>query len=257
MLGKLLKYDLKWMYKLLVIFYILALVFALIGRALSLLDEYFIFEILSKVSCGISVSMMVNILINNTLRFWARYISNIYKDESYLTHTLPVSKKQIFVAKSLTGLITMLSSVAVIFVSFMICYWGDGLKEFIKMILPGSTMTVAIIAGFVLLLEFIYLLYLGILAITIGYKFNRDKLVKSIAAGFVIYMISSVFSVVILFVTALFNKDVLKMFTTMNTVPSVDALKFMLIVALVIYIGYIILCNVISSKLLQKGVNVD
>ena len=35
MLGKLLKYDLKWIYKLIVIYYGLALVFALIGRGLS------------------------------------------------------------------------------------------------------------------------------------------------------------------------------------------------------------------------------
>ena len=44
MLGKLLKYDLKWVYKLIVIYYGLALVFALVGRGFSFLDNIFIFE---------------------------------------------------------------------------------------------------------------------------------------------------------------------------------------------------------------------
>ena len=33
MLGKLLKYDFKWIYKLIAIFYILAVIFSVIGRA--------------------------------------------------------------------------------------------------------------------------------------------------------------------------------------------------------------------------------
>ena len=35
MLGKLLKYDLKWIYKVVVVFYVLALIFSVIGRGLS------------------------------------------------------------------------------------------------------------------------------------------------------------------------------------------------------------------------------
>ena len=74
MLGKLLKYDLKWIYKLIVIYYGLALVFALIGRGLSLIDNSLVFDVISKISCGTSVAMMFNILINNIIRIWVRYI---------------------------------------------------------------------------------------------------------------------------------------------------------------------------------------
>ena len=35
MLGKLLKYDLKWTYKLLIVFYLLAIFFAILGRILT------------------------------------------------------------------------------------------------------------------------------------------------------------------------------------------------------------------------------
>ena len=68
MLGKLLKYDLKWVYKLIVIYYGLALVFALIGRGFGLIENSFIFDFIGKFSCGVSVAMMFNILINNIIR---------------------------------------------------------------------------------------------------------------------------------------------------------------------------------------------
>ena len=39
MLGKLLKYDFKWVYKLIIIFYILAFTFSVIGRAFSIIEN--------------------------------------------------------------------------------------------------------------------------------------------------------------------------------------------------------------------------
>ena len=257
MLGKLLKYDLKWVYKLIAIYYGLALVFALIGRGFSLLDEIFIFDFISKFSCGVSVAMMFNILINNIIRIWVRYINNVYKDESYLTHTLPVTKRDIYLSKVLTVLITMFTSIIVIIISLIVCYWSKDLIDFIKVILPDVSWSIVIITGIVLILEFLFLVFIGLLAITIGYRSNHNKLLKSFISGFIGYMISSFASLIVLFITGLFNKDVLDLFTDLNATPSMDILKYMLVIAAILYLIYIILCNIISYKLLNKGVNVD
>ena len=48
MLGKLLKYDLKWVYKVVVVFYILSLFFSIIGRALSLIENSIVFSIVTR-----------------------------------------------------------------------------------------------------------------------------------------------------------------------------------------------------------------
>ena len=157
MLRKLLKYDLKWIYKLIVIYYGLALVFAVIGRGLSLIDNSLVFDVISKISCGTSVAMMFNILINNIIRIWVRYINNVYKDESYLTHTLPVTKSEIYLSKVLSGLITMATSIVVVLVSFVICYWSDSLVDFIKMIYPGLSWSVIVLTGIVVILELLFL----------------------------------------------------------------------------------------------------
>lgn len=257
MLGKLLKYDLKWIYKLVVIYYGLALVFAIIGRLLSFIDNSFIFDVISKISCGVSVSMIFSLLINNIIRIWVRYIHNVYKDESYLTHTLPVAKGEIYLSKVFATLITMFTSVVVSLISFFICYWNDGLIDFIEMIYPEISWSVIIITGIVLVLELLFLVFLGLLAITIGYRSNHNKLLKSFVSGFIIYMISSFVSLGVLFIVGLFNKNILDLFTSMNAVIGMDILKFLLTVATIIYLVYIVICNVISAKLLHKGVNVD
>lgn len=135
MLGKLLKYDLKWIYKVLVVFYILSLLFSCIGRALSYIENSVIFSILSQFSLGVAVAMMINCLINCVLRLWARFVRNIYKDESYLTHTLPVEKKTVYASKILSALISIFTSGIVIIVSVFICYYSEANIEALKHIL--------------------------------------------------------------------------------------------------------------------------
>ena len=87
MLRKLLKYDLKWCYKPLIVFYGLALFFSVITRVVEQFPESVIFMLIDKICCGIVIVMLINILINNFIRAWVRFIKNLYKDESYLTHT--------------------------------------------------------------------------------------------------------------------------------------------------------------------------
>ena len=104
MLGKLLKYDLKWVYKVVVVFYILAFIFSVIGRGLRLIENSLVFSVVTQIVFGIAISMMVSSLINCLMRLWARFIRNVYKDESYLTHTLPVEKKTIYASKVISAI---------------------------------------------------------------------------------------------------------------------------------------------------------
>lgn len=48
MLGKLLKYDLKWVYKVVTVFYILAFIFSAIGRGLSLIENSLVFSVVTR-----------------------------------------------------------------------------------------------------------------------------------------------------------------------------------------------------------------
>ena len=94
MLRKLIKYDLKWILKLILIYCSLGIFFAITGRLFGLIENSIFFDIISKVCNGISIAMLINAIVNAVIRGWVRVIFNLYRDESYLTHTLPLTKNR-------------------------------------------------------------------------------------------------------------------------------------------------------------------
>ena len=265
MLGKLLKYDLKWNYTVLVVFYILAIVFSILGRTLTEIENSFVLNIIGKILSGTAITMIINILINNVVRVWGRFIRNMYKDESYLTHTLPVKKGTIYLSKILSAVISMFTSTVIIIICVAICYYSKENIEALKRVVEfmaneyNSTvvnfiMTIAI----VLFLEILFLLFAGYIGIIFGHKSNNLKTAKSVIIGFLAFMIPSIITILILFIIGLFNGDVMELFYTINEFkPSIDAIKFILHCGIVMYVAYILIYYYIGKKQLEKGVNVD
>ena len=182
MLGKLLKYDLKWIYKLIIVFYILALTFSVIGRIFGSIDNSLLFDIISKISIGTAISMMVSSLINCLMRTWARFTRNIYKDESYLTHTLPVEKSSIFNSKVIAGIISIFTSMILIVSCLFICYYSETNMEVLKGLLELAASTynttvlnLLLLVAIVIFLEVVYALLIGYVGIIIGHKYNKTE----------------------------------------------------------------------------------
>lgn len=262
MLKKLLKYDLEWCYKPLLVFYILAIFFSIIVRIVESFEQSLIVLIIDKICCGVVIAMIVNILINCFMRNWARFVRNIYKDESYLTHTLPVSKNKIYLSKILTAIITLLTSFIVIILCLVIATLNKEtwlmLKETLEqsaIYFDSSVFSLIFIIIITIFFEFLFMLMSGILGIIIGHRANNLKIVKSIVIGFVIYMILSSISLGALFVAGLLNSDIMSLFN--NIEVSSNALKSMMLVGILIYAIYNLGIYFIGNKLLNKGVDVD
>lgn len=263
MLGKLLKYDLKSIFKFLVIFYSLALFFAVLTRVFLNIDHSVVLEIVGQFCSGVTVAMVFNILINNLIRLWVRFRNNLYKDESYLTHTLPVSKRDLYLSKMLTAILSTFVSIFVIGIVLFISYYSKGNIEFLKgMLLPianmyGSTvLKVLIVLLFVFFLEFAHILQIGYTGIILGHKMNRNKLEFSVIFGFIAYMIMQVFTLLVVFIIALFNKDMLNLFIT-NSVVNMEMVKAILYITSGLYIVSLIIVYIVNISLFKKGVNVD
>ena len=262
MLKKLLKYDLEWCYKPLLVFYILAIFFSIIVRIVESFEQSLIVLIIDKICCGVVIAMIVNILINCFMRNWARFVRNIYKDESYLTHTLPVSKNKIYLSKILTAIITLLTSFIVIIVCLAISCLNEDTWIILKQSLEqsviyfdSSVFSFIFVMIITIFFEFLFMMMCGILGIIIGHKSNNLKIVKSILIGFVIYMILSSMSLGALFVAGLLNSDIMSLFN--NIEVSSNALKSMMLVGILEYALYNLGIYFIGNKLLDKGVNVD
>lgn len=262
MLKKLLKYDLEWCYRPLIIFYILAIFFSIIVRIVESFEQSLILLIIDKICCCIVIVMMIGIIINCFMRNWLRFIRNIYKDESYLTHTLPVSKNKIYLSKILTAIITLLTSFIVIIICFAISSLTKEtwiiLKESLEqsaVFFDSSVFSLLFVMIITIFFEFLFMMMCGILGIIIGYSSNNLKTILSIIIGFLIYNVLASVSVGALFLFGLMNSDIMTLFN--NVTVSSSILKSMMLVGVLVYAIYNIGIYFIGNKLLNKGVNVD
>lgn len=263
MLKKLLKYDLQDVYKVVIVFYGLSLFFAMLTRIFLNIDNSFIMDVIGKVCSGTTIAMIFNIIINNLMRLWVRFKHNFYGDESYLTHTLPVNRKTLYLSKTLASIISLLSSVFVIGLSLFIAYYSKENIELVKsLLLPLATVydstIVTIILSFIFIcfLEILNMLQSGYLGIILGHKMNNAKIGFSILYGFGVYMITQVFVIIAVFIVALFNKELMNLFYTMDSL-NVETIKICIYLAIVVYTLNIIILYIVNSKIFSKGVNVD
>ena len=263
MLGKLLKYDLKWVYKLIVVFYILALTFSLIGRGFAEIENSLICEIVSKIAFGTAISMMVSGLINCLMRSWVRFTRNMYKDESYLTHTLPIEKKKIFASKVITGIIAVFTSMVIIIICLFICYYSEANMEILKSMLELAATTynttvlnLLLLVAIVIFLELVYALLIGYVGIILGHRTNKNKMARSIVIGFVLYFIFQSLTLGIIAIYGLFNPEVMNLINTTDIV-NVEAIKSVMYAGIGIYIVYAIILYLLGKIYLNKGVNVE
>lgn len=263
MLGKLLKYDLKWIYKLVGVFYALSFIFAIITRICSSIDDSMLFSVLTQISAGFTIAMIANSVINGIMRSWVRFRENLYKDESYLTHTLPVEKKTIYLAKVLAAILCSFTSILVSVICLFICYYSKENIEFLKQALEltantydTTVMTILLVISFVLFLEIVFIILVGYMGMILGHKANRYKMVKSIIIAFGCYMGTMVFSLAMIALIGIFNQDIMNLIKTIDTI-SIDAIKIAMLSAILMYTCYNVIYYWLGKKQLEKGVNVE
>lgn len=263
MLVKLLKYDLKYMLKNMIVFYILSIFFAITTRILFSIDESFIIKIISQISVGCMFSVIASILINTLMRSWVRFRDSIYKDESYLTHTLPVTKNEIYNSKFIQTLIFFIVSFLVIVISLFIAYYTKDrwilLKDYINNFsasLNFKTSFVVISFLVIISLEIFNALQCGYYGILLGYKRNNNKLGYSVFFGFISYILTQCLVLISMFLMGLFNSDIMNLFKS-NIQLSLGSFRLLLIITIILYIVLITIMSLVCKKVFNKGVNIE
>ena len=264
MLNRLLKYDLKYMIKNMIVFYILAIFFAITTRVLFSIEQSAIVNIVGQVSVGCMFAMIANTLINTIMRSWVRFRDSLYKDESYLTHTLPVTKNEIYNSKFIQTFIFFFISFAVILISLFITYYSKEnwllIEDFIKTITTGLNMSVPLfitITIIIIFLEVFNAIQCGFFGIILGYKMNNGKLGYSVLFGFMTYLIAQSLILLLVFIYGLFDSTVMELFKTTTINIDVNAFKVLATVSSLLYIVIIFIMSILCKRELNKGVNVE
>ena len=264
MLNKLLKYDLKYMIKNMSIFYILSIFFALTTRILFNMEQSVIINIIGQISVGCMFAMIINTLINTIMRSWIRFRDSLYKDESYLTHTLPVTKNELYNSKFIQTLIFFFISFVIILISLFIAYYSKenwlAITNYIKTITTGLNMSTSFfitMAIIIIFLEVFNAIQCGFLGIIIGHKMNNGKLGYSVLFGFITYLLAQTIILLLVFIYGLFDPTVMELFKTATINIDVEAFKVLAILSSLLYMVIIFIMSILCKKELNKGVNVE
>ncbi len=263
MLTKLLKYDLKFMIKRMIVFYLLAFFFSILSRLFSSLGSTVMLHILTNISYGCMFSMLANILINTMMISWIRFRDSIYKDEAYLTHTLPVTKKDIYNSKFIQTLIFYIIGFIIIVLCLFVAFYTKEnwliVKGMINKITTGLEFnTTLFITSMltVIFLEIFNAIQCGFLGIILGYRKSNGKAGCSVLVGFIAYLLAQSIVLFLVFITGVFNSNIMDLFKN-NIMLNSSSFKLLVLISIIIYVIIITLMSILCKKELNKGVDIE
>ena len=256
MLKKLIKYDLLWINKIMLIYFSISIIICILTRISSLNTSSSIGNIIYQILKGVSISCFASVLINSVIRVWVRFRNSIYKDESYLTHTLPISKNTLYNSKILSSIISVIISLLVIIISFIIAFLNKDIINTIKIIFNNNSF---IIIGMILtvILEIIYMSYCGIMGILLGNSSNNNKTLKSVFIGISLYFIMQLIILGIIYIIGFFNSDISLLFKEYTSTIMDSSFKTLILIVDILYLIIITILYFIGKKIFNKGVNVE
>lgn len=254
MLGKLIKYDLQYIYKQLIIFYGIVLFSAIVARLTSFESNIFLITFIHEFAQGCTFGFAFGTFINATMRTWARLRQSFYGNEAYLTHTLPISRHTLWAAKFLSSIIVVLISVATCVIAFLIMFFS---KDFIQewdLENPGM-IKFYLLFIIAMLCQIIYIMQAGFTGIMLGHRHNNNRIILSVVYGIVVYYIGGMVIIAAALIWSQIDPEMHKVI--FGGSMQLDTFNKMLIGFTTVYIILIAATYFINCKLLSRGVNVD
>ena len=216
MFSNLLKYDLKKNMRWLWILFASTLVVAGIARGCKELSESIAFFQIPRILFeSITYTLMVNVIIQPFLRSFLNFTKSFYSDESYLTHTLPVTKSQLINSKYLTTLIEMVLGFACLVTSIIILFASPETTTMLKLLIStfvtGEISLFLVLALFVTLVivEFCMFISIIFLSVVIAYRSREKRVLKAfLISAALAFSFLIVLAVVMLAVLLINNIDI-------------------------------------------------
>jgi len=261
MVKKLLKNDLRKMSKVLIYIYIIAIVLSGITRLINIGKNIQFISIIGYVFSGLTYSALCSILVNTFVQILLTFWHDFYKDESYLTHTLPVKKSHLFLSKYLSSLIMILFSVIVCFVSLFIMLFtptfANNIIQYLTLVVSNFSMPVWLFVTLFVLLIFAQICFMISIAFTAIVKantYNTKRIIKGFLWFAIFYFGSTILTLLLFVVGFAISGNLSNLFATQL---SQGVFLTIIIIGLILYVIYSVLYYFICYRLFKKGVNVD
>lgn len=251
----LIKYDLRFVYKQLIVFYIIIFGLAILAKITNVETSSFWLRFLHEFAQGATFGFSFGMFINANMRMWAKYRYSIYGDESYLIHTLPLKRSTVWTAKFLasviilllSGLVFIICAIAILPFSDYIAAWGER---------DISFWVITIIFCISVFLQFLFIMQAGLTGLTLGFLHNNNPMAHSVIYGIGIYLLGGILLIGICFLISLFDANLHNMLFNGVFQTASDLGKVLTIIGS-LYFGFIIITYFVNRHLLNRGVNVD
>lgn len=261
MLSKLLKNDLKknmrWMW----ILFVSTIALAGITRGLNELGKNIAFFKMTGIFFeGIYYALAINAIIQPFLRNFLNFHKSFYSDESYLTHTLPVSKNQLINSKYLTAIIEILAGFATLVVSILIMYAGPNLTSILTLMLSTivtGKVSLTLSFTFIVILVIVELMmFISIIdfSIILAFKSRDRRVFKTFLLTIGFAFASVLCLIIVMFIVLLINGIKL---TSTSLILSPTAYYSVLITGIITYSMIIAVFYFLTKKVFNKGVDID
>ncbi len=211
MLGKLMKYEWKATWKLLVplnLFIVLMTILAYCTVQMSFFDSNSNLVIMTGIIVMMTylLSMFV-VAVGSVIYLIYRFYTSVYGDEGYLLHTLPVDKHHIIVAKALTSMAWVLMNAVLVYFSFFFLLSTQA--QFMEAMTEGFEFYVDVVNGyndkigvFGIVMTFVasfFALGARILkisaCISLGQLASNHKILSAFGFYYAIYFVQKMFSI--------------------------------------------------------------
>ena len=261
MLNKLLKNDLKKNMHWLWILFVATLTIAGIDRLCKEIGESVaFFKIVGTIFDSAFYALAVNIILQPFLRNFLNFSKSLYSDESYLTHTLPVTKNELINSKFLTAIIEITSGFACLVLSLIIMFSGPGTLDFIKVLLStvivGEVSIILALALFVVLVIVEFLMFISIIyfAIVVAYKSKEKRIFKSfLITAICAFSALAVLAIVMLIVLSICGVEL----SAATLILPRKAFFCVIATGIIIYSAIAVLFYFLTKREFNKGVNID
>ena len=211
MLGKLLKYDFRSMWKQFAFIWPAALALALINRFTITLPEgsSALGGMIAGVAGLVYAAILIAMCVIAVIFVIQRFFTGLLGDEGYLMNTLPVKTWQLIVSKLLCASVATIASIFVALLSILLIAPIDGMG-YLDIFRETARVFADLIARYhanvpLLMAEFVVLCLVGLLAsflqlylaMAIGHLFGRNRIAMSVIAYVGINAVISVVTTVL------------------------------------------------------------
>ena len=270
MLGKLIKYDLKALNRFLILIHAFLLAASaacrlfITGRINADANE--LNQILLALSIIFYFILFIGVSWGTQIIIAVRVYKNIFSDEGYLTNTLPVTRGQLLLSKTIAGSIwSTIDAIFIYLCTFLLLATpyvitavkenGDELLQVFG--IPKSISLAAVFFWFLLLILIggignTILLYASIV---LGQLFGSHRVLGSVVAYFVLTALISVFTLLFMTVTGSFSVAMTS--AAENTILPYDYFKNTLMITIILETVTSIILYGISYWMMEKKMNLN